>query len=312
MKKAMRVLIVDDMHESILPLLRDGGYDPVYLPVIDREGILAIIQEFDGLIIRSKTNVDQELIDKATQLKFVARAGAGVDQVDLDHLNKKGIKMINAPEGNRDALGEQVLGMLLSLLHRITVSHFQIKQGIWDRVGNRGIELKGKVVGIYGMGNMGKSFAEKLTGMSCEVIGYDIKTKVADPNIRQVSLEEFMKYTEILSIHIPYKKDTHHLFNRSYLEQFSQLKVVLNTARGGILRTKDLVELMEEGKIFGAALDVLENEKFSTYTTEEEALFKRLSQLPNVIITPHVAGWTYESYARINEVMVQKLREVFS
>lgn len=312
MMKAMRVLIADDMHESILPLLRDAGYDPVYLPVIDREGILAIIHEFDGLIIRSKTNVDKELIDATSHLKFVARAGAGVDQVDLDYLNEKGIKMINAPEGNRDALGEQVLGMLLSLLHRITISHIQVSHGIWDRSGNRGIELKGKVVGIYGMGNMGKSFAEKLAGMSCEVIGYDIKKKVADPNIRQVTLEEFMKQTEILSIHVPYKKDTHHLFNRAFLEQFSQLKVVLNTARGGILLTKDLIELMEEGKIYGAALDVMENEKFSTYTQEEKALFKRLSQLPNVIITPHIAGWTYESYARINEVMVQKLGEVFS
>ena len=312
MNEKKRVLIVDDMHDSILPLLRDEGFDPVYLPIITRHEILEIIHEFQGLIIRSKTTVDQELVDKAADLQFVARAGAGIDKLDEAYLKSKGIVIVNAPEGNRDALAEHTLGILLSVLHRLNFSYQQIKKGKWDREGNRGIELKGKVVGIYGVGYMGKSFAKKLSGLGCEVIGYDkYNHDFEDEFVKEVSLEEFFEKTEILSIHIPLTDETRYLFDREYLSKFKNLKVLVNTARGEVLRTSDLVELLEENVIYAAALDVLENEKPATYTDEEKELIKRLTKQPNVIVTPHVGGWTFESYQRINEVLVKKLREAF-
>lgn len=305
------ILIADDMHECILPLLKEAGYEPVYLPVIDRAGILAIIHEFEGLIIRSKTAVNKELIDAGVNLKFVARAGAGMDKVDQDYLESKGIKAINAPEGNRDALGEHALGLLLSLLHKVPSSYEEIKQGTWDREGNRGIELKGKVVGIYGVGNMGMSFAEKLRGFNCEIIGFD-KYKGDFPGgfIKNVELSELFERTEILSIHIPLYNETRLLFNESYLRKFKNLKVLINTARGEVLDTVALIHLLEDGTLYGAGLDVLENEKLEAYSELEKAQLTKLTSFSNVLISPHVGGWTFESYQRISEVIAEKIREL--
>jgi len=306
-----RVLIVDEVHENILPLLKNEGYDPVYAPIADREDILKIIPGFVGLIIRSKTEVDRELIEKAAALRFVARAGAGIDNLDKKYLDSKGIVIVNAPEGNRDSLGEHALGMLLALLHRLHSSNNQIRSGIWDREGNRGIELKGKVVGIYGVGYMGKAFAEKLSGLGCEVIGYDKYDQAFSGDIQSVSLGILMERTEILSIHVPLKADTKYLFDKNYFSKFSSLRILINTSRGKVLKAADLLELLESGQIYGAALDVLENEKLKTYTEEEENALERLLSHPNVLITPHVGGWTFESYERINEVLIEKLKKSF-
>ncbi|WP_420315678.1 NAD(P)-dependent oxidoreductase [Ekhidna sp.] len=313
MSKKMRILIADDMHECILSLLKEHGHEPVYLPIIDRIGILDIIHEFDGLIIRSKTPVDKELVDAGVRLKFVARAGAGMDKVDQDYLETKGIVPINAPEGNRDALGEHALGLLLSVLHRLPEGHNQIKKGIWDREGNRGIELKGKVVGIYGVGNMGMSFAKKLRGFECEIIGFDkYKGEFEGGFIQNVELNELMERTEILSLHIPLDEDTKYLFNETYLRKFKKLKVLINTSRGEVLDTSSLINLLKDGTLFGAGLDVLENEKFSSYSSIEKTQLEELQSFQNVIITPHVGGWTYESYQRISEVIAQKINEIKS
>jgi len=307
-----KVLIVDKMHESILPLFESEGYNPVYLPVIDRDQILEIIPEFIGIVVRSKTEVDKELVDKAVNLKFVARAGAGLDKLDEEYLNFKGIIIVNAPEGNRDALAEHTLGMLLSLLHRLDFSYNQIKNGVWDREGNRGIELKGKVVGIYGVGYMGNAFAEKLSSLGCRVIGYDKYSSSFTNNfIQAVSIEEFKEQTQILSIHIPLTDETEYLFDKQYLMEFKQLKILLNTARGKVLRISDLLELLERGEVYGAALDVLENEKLDTYSEEEKKILDKLIRHPNVLLTPHVGGWTFESYERINEVLLDKLKKSF-
>lgn len=307
-----KVLIVDDMHESIIPLLKEAGYDPIYLPVITRNEILEIIHEFVGLVIRSKTMVDPELIEKGKYLKFVARAGSGIDKLDVSHLKSRDITIINAPEGNRDALGEHVLGILLTVLHRLHISFQQVSNGMWDREGNRGIELKGKVVGIFGVGHMGTSFARKLAGMECEVIGYDkYVTSFDSQYVKKVSIDEFFERTEILSIHIPLTEETRYLFDGQFLSNFSRLKVLINTSRGKILKLEDLVHLLEDGRLYGAALDVLENEKLAIYTNKERSLIKKLISFPNVIITPHVGGWTFESYQRINEVLVEKLKMAF-
>ncbi len=307
MIKIKRILIADDMHECILPALKEAGYDVVYSPGITRADILKIIPEFEGLIIRSKTDVDKELIDLAVNLKFVARAGAGMDKVDQEYLLSRGIKALNAPEGNRDALGEHAVGMLLSLLHKIPTGHQEILKGAWNREHNRGIELKGKVVGVYGVGNMGMSFASKLRGFGCTVIGYDkFKEDFEEEFIKKVTLEELFERTEILSIHIPLYDDTKGLFDETYLQKFKNLKVIMNTARGEILETRGLIKLLEEGAIYGAALDVLENEKLASYSEEESVILQKLSS-SNVILTPHVGGWTYESYQRISEVIVEKI-----
>lgn len=304
-----RILIADEMHESLLPLLKDEGYEPVYLPLLTRAEILKVIHDFHGLIIRSKTSVDREIIDAAPLLEFVARAGAGMDKVDQDYLDEKKILAINAPEGNRDSLGEHALGMLLSLMHKVNSSYEEIKKGIWDRDRNRGIELKNKVVGIYGVGNMGMSFANKLRGIDCEVIGYDkYDSSFSNEAIRSVGLEELMERTEVLSLHIPLKEDTYQLFDSNYFSRFSNLKVFVNTARGGIVSTSALVSMLENGKLWGVALDVLDNENPSSYSADERADFAKLISFPNVLITPHVAGWTYESYERINKVMVEKIK----
>jgi D-3-phosphoglycerate dehydrogenase / 2-oxoglutarate reductase len=309
MSNMKRILIADDMHENIIPLLLEVGYEIVYSPDITRSEILSTIHDFDGLIIRSKTDVDKEIIDAAPKLKFVARAGAGMDKVDSDYLKSKNILAINAPEGNRDSLAEHTLGMLLSLMHKINSSFDQVKQGVWNRDANRGIEIKGKVVGIYGVGNMGMAFAEKLKGLDCEVIGYDkYDFHFSNEFIKAVNLEELMKRTEILSLHIPLNNDTRYLFDLSYFHKFEKLKVFINTARGEIVKTKDLISILEEGKIYGAGLDVLENEKPASYTKLEEEDFKRLISYPNVLITPHVGGWTHESYERISQVIVNKLK----
>ncbi|WP_462248993.1 NAD(P)-dependent oxidoreductase [Ekhidna sp.] len=308
MMKEKRILIADDMHECILPLLKELGYEVVYSPNIRRDEILSIIHEFEGLIIRSKTSVDKEMIDRAVNLKFVARAGAGMDKVDEQYLIAKKIDALNAPEGNRDALGEHAIGMLLSLLHRIPSGNYEIAEGAWKREENRGIELKGKVVGIYGVGNMGHSFGAKLQGFGCEVIGYDKYKDVWDSSvIKSVELQELMDRTEILSIHIPLNDDTKGLFNEDYLRRFKNLKVILNTARGEILETKGLIKLLEDGTIYAAALDVLENEKLNTYSEEERIQLEKLSKSANVVMTPHVGGWTYESYQRISEVIAEKI-----
>lgn len=310
MNNNKRILIVDDMHECIFPVLKEAGFETVYAPDIDRSGILKIIHEFEGLIIRSKTSVDKEMIDLATNLKFVARAGAGMDKLDQEYLISKGINILNAPEGNRDALGEHAVGMLLSLLHRIPSGHREITDGIWDREKNRGIELRGKVVGVYGVGQMGLSFASKLQGFGCELIGYDkYKEDFNNDFIKEVTLDEIIERTEILSIHIPLNDETKGLFNEAYLRKFKNLKVLMNTARGEILELKSLINLLSDGTIYAAALDVLENENFKNYSNEERMLLKKLSS-SNVVLTPHVGGWTYESYQRISEVIGEKIARI--
>ncbi|MEQ8471639.1 MAG: NAD(P)-dependent oxidoreductase [Marinoscillum sp.] len=304
-----KVLVVDKMHESLSGLFKSAGYFADYRPDIKPEEVHEIIHEYEGLVIRSKLNVDKALLDKATNLKFVARAGAGIDKVDYPYLSEKGIKLINAPEGNRDAVGEHAIGMLLSLLHNLNKGNKEVKSGKWDREGNRGWELKGRTVGIYGYGFMGSSLAKKLTGFDCRVIAYDkYKTRIRDTWVEQVDLETFFNEVEILSIHIPLTSETRNLFDKSYLDSFPNLKVLINTSRGEVLKLSAVNDLLESGQLIGAGLDVLENEKFDKLSDAEQQEMKRLNEKINVILTPHVAGWTFESYERINEVLIAKLQ----
>ncbi len=311
MMSPKRILILDKMHRSIGPMLSEIGWDADYRPAITRKEILEIIPEYEGLIIRSKTSVDKELIDKATRLKLVARAGAGLDQIDRNALEDRNIQLINAPEGNRSALGEHAVGMLLSLMHNVNRAANEMKAGVWKREANRGIELAEKTVGIYGYGYMGSAFAEKLSGFGCRVIAYDkFKEDFGSRQVQEVSLEHFEQETEILSIHVPLTSETRMLFTADNLRKYPKLKFIINTARGEVLSMKGVLELLEEGRLLGAGLDVLENEKIDQLTTDEKALYDALARREDVILTPHIAGWTFESYVRINEVIVKKMVEL--
>ena len=310
MRAVNRVLIVNKMHRSIGPMLSEIGWAVDYKPTITRDEILEILPKYEGLIIRSKTTVNQELIDRGSNLKFVARAGAGIDQVDISALEARGIMLINAPEGNRSALGEHAVGLLLAAMHNINRGAGEVKQGLWKREANRGIELGGKTVGIYGYGYMGSAFAEKLTGFGCRVIAFDkYKEEFGNRHVQEVSLEHFERETEILSIHVPLTSETRKRFTAEYLRGFPNLKFIINTARGEVLDLEGLLELLNEHRILGAGLDVLENEKIDQLNEHERSVFEALAKRDDVIMTPHVAGWTHESYVRINEVIINKMVE---
>jgi D-3-phosphoglycerate dehydrogenase / 2-oxoglutarate reductase len=302
-------LIIDEMHPSIIPMLEQISVRPDYRPDISREEILSMIGNYEGIIIRSKTSMDKELLSKAVKLKFIARAGAGMDQIDVEEAKRRNILMINAPEGNRDALGEHCVGLILSLLNKIYIADAQVRKGVWDREGNRGYELKGKTVGLIGYGFMGSAVAEKLKSFQCQVIAYDKYRKdFSDEYVRQVSLEQIFYETDILSLHIPLTAETKGMMDEKYFSRFRKDIWLINTARGEILPLAALNRSLKGGKIRGAALDVLENEKLNKLNQEQLEDFNELIASDRILLTPHVGGWTYESYVRINEILAGKIK----
>ena len=300
------ILIVDDIHPIFIEKAEALGYTCDYRPTIKPAEALEIIGNYAGLVIRSKFNVDRKVIDIATSLRFVCRAGAGMDNIDEAYAEEKHIKLINAPEGNMDAVGEHAVGLLLALMKNFRASNIQIRDGIWDREGNRGYELKGRTVGIIGYGFMGKSFAKKLSGFEVNVIAYDkYKTGFSDQYAREVSMEEIVKHSDILSIHVPLTKETNGLVDEEYLLHFKKPIFFINTSRGKTAKVRAVLDAVKSGKILGAGLDVLEVEKFPALGEQE--WFQDLKTSGKLLLTPHVAGWTFESYRKISEVMAQKL-----
>ncbi|MGB3586477.1 MAG: NAD(P)-dependent oxidoreductase [Tunicatimonas sp.] len=303
-----KCLIVDKMHESIVPLLKDIGYKADYHPQITRQEVLNIVGSYEGIIVRSKLKIDQEFIDLAHQLQFVGRAGAGLDQLDEVALRARNIHILNAPEGNRDALGEHAIGMLLNLLNHINRADQQVRKGIWDREGNRGIELMGKTVGIIGYGHMGQAFARRLVGFGVTVLAYDkYRQNYGDAFSQEATMKSLFQQTDILSLHVPLTDETLFLIDESYLNQFSKNIFIINTARGKVVKLTSLVSALTSGKVRGAALDVLENEKLAQLSAEQESTLNQLRQSERVLFTPHVAGWTFESYEKINQTLVRKI-----
>jgi D-3-phosphoglycerate dehydrogenase / 2-oxoglutarate reductase len=302
----IRCLIVDHMYENIGSLLRAIEVEFDYLPNITREEIKKVIPGYDGLIIRSKTRVDEDLLGDST-LKFVGRPGSGIDNLDQYLLDRRGIKIFNAPEGNRDAVAEHTIGLMLNLLHNLTQGHNQVVKGKWDREGNRGFELGSLTVGIFGYGNTGSSLAKKLTSFGCQVIAYDKYLDSGDENAKLVHLDTFFKETEILSLHIPLTAETNHMANVDFFERFSQQLIFLNTSRGEIAPLADLVQAIKGELIRMAALDVLECEKLDKMNEQQSSDFNWLKSSEKVIFTPHVAGWTAESHQRLNVVLVEKI-----
>lgn len=304
MKK--NILIVDDIHPIFIEQAEAFGYTCDYRPAIKAAEALEIINQYQGLVIRSKFNIDRKVIDAATQLRFVCRAGAGMDNIDEVYAAEKNLFLINAPEGNMDAVGEHTVGMLLSLMNNFRNSDMQIRNGIWDREGNRGYELKGKTVGIIGYGFMGRSFARKLSGFGVNVIAYDkYKTGFSDDFAHEVSMEEIVKHSDVLSIHVPLTRETDGFINEEYFFYFKKPIFFLNTSRGKTAKISAVLNAVKQGRILGAGLDVLEVERFPSLAEQE--WFEDLKQSGKVLLTPHVAGWTFDSYRKISEVMAAKL-----
>ena len=304
-----KILIADHLHPAFKEEAEKLGYECDNLPFLSREEAFQILGDYTGIAIRTKFLIDKELIDAGSNLKFIARAGAGMDNVDEEYAISKGIACINAPEGNRDAVGEHVIGMLLSLLNNLRSGDQQIRDGIWDREANRGWELKGKTVAIIGYGNNGKSFAQKLSGFEVRVIAYDkYKTGFSDKYAEEVSMEQVVKFADVLSFHIPLTRETRRLFNEEYLFHFKKPIILLNASRGEIVDTQALVGGLKSGKITGAGLDVLEIEKFPALS--EMPWYKELMNSERVILSPHVAGWSVESYRKISEVLAEKLKMI--
>ncbi|MGF1923627.1 MAG: 2-hydroxyacid dehydrogenase [Bacteroidia bacterium] len=304
-----RILIVDDLHPAFAEKARELGFEVDDRPLITREETLSIISAYTGIAVRTKFRIDKEILEAATNLKFVARAGAGLDNIDELAAKEGGIQLMNAPEGNCDAVGEHAIGLLLALMNNFRLADEQVRNGIWNREANRGYELRDKVVGIIGYGFMGQSFARKLSGFGVKIIAYDkYKTGFSDDYVREVSMEEIVKHCDVLSLHIPLTKETKQMVNEEYFFHFKKPIFFINTARGEIVHTAGLLSQLNKGKILGAGLDVLEAEKFPSLGVQP--WFEELSHHDRVILTPHVAGWTFDSYRRISEVLAQKLMEM--
>ncbi|KAA9345624.1 NAD(P)-dependent oxidoreductase [Adhaeribacter soli] len=306
-------LIIDQMHPGILPMLEKIGVEVSYRPDIKPDEVKAALAGVTILMVRSKLQITEDLLSKADSLKVIARAGAGIDNIDEAVLAARNIELINAPEGNRTAVGEFTLGLLLALFRNIVKADREVRNLKWLREPNRGEEIAGKTIGIIGYGNMGKSFARCLAGFDCRVLAYDTNPDCEyDAFGQKATLNEVFEAAEVLSLHIPYIPANYHFVNEQFLQHFQKPIWLLNTARGEVMDYRALVKGLKSGKIKGAALDVLENEKLAALTPEQQENFAWLSGAENVILTPHIAGWTHQSYRKINEVLVQKLQTVLT
>lgn len=305
------ILIIDDVHPYLVEQLPTIDYTVDYQPDITAQELEAIIGNYEGLVVRSKTQITQQLLEKATKLKFIGRAGSGVEIIDVAFAKTKGIICFNTPEANRDAVGEQAAGMLLSLLANIHKSYLEVKNGVWEREGNRGYELSELTVGIVGYGNTGSAFAQKLCGFGCRVIAYDkYKSGFGSDRVEEVPMETLFKQADVLSFHIPLTQETQGLINSKYLSEFKRKIFLLNLSRGKIMVTNDVIAALQSGQLRGCALDVLENEKLSSYTFDERQQLSNLQSFSNVLITSHIGGWTHESYYKISRSLFEKIKQL--
>ncbi len=318
----IKILHLDTNHPLLLAQLQEAGFQNDLDNTSTQHEIESKIHHYQGIVIRSRFKIDAAFLDKATQLQFIARVGAGLESIDIDEAKSKNIQLIAAPEGNSNAVGEQALGMLLSLMNHLNKAHQQIKAGHWNRESNRGHELKGKTIGIIGYGNMGKSFAKKLQGFDVKVLCYDILNQVGDANAQQVSLSELQQKADVVSLHTPWNSSTDKMIDSDFINAFAKPFWFINTARGNSVVTTDLVTALQSKKIIGAGLDVLEYEKlsfeslFPDETTKAETpeipeALAYLLQADNVLLTPHIAGWTFESHERLAQVIVNKIKEKY-
>lgn len=315
MKTPIKILHIDSNHPLLRKQLQEAGFINHEDFNSSKEEIEYKIHEYHGIVIRSRFKIDRTFLDKATQLQFIARAGAGLESIDCEYAKTKNIELIAAPEGNRNAVGEHTLAMLLSIMNNLNKANSEIKSGQWNRESNRGHELDGKTVGIIGYGNMGKAFAKKLRGFEVEVLCYDILENVDDSNAKQVSLQKLQEKVDVLSLHLPWTPETDKMVNSTFINAFTKPFWLLNTSRGKNVVTADLVAALKSGKILGAGLDVIEYEKLSFESLFQNAdtpdALKYLLESDNVILTPHIAGWTFESHEKLAQVIVDKIKRKY-
>ena len=304
----MKILLLDKNHPLITEQLSEKGFVLEEDFSSNYEQVLEKIHLYEGIIIRSRIPLDAHFLEKAKNLKFIARVGAGMENIDTAKAQELGIKLINSPEGNKDAVAEHVIGTLLVLMNRLFISSNEVKKGIWLREENRGEEILGKTFGIIGYGNMGKAVAKRLSGFGCKTIFYDIKPNLSDEFATQVSLQELQENADILSLHTPLTEDTLYMIDEEFISKMKKNFYFINTARGKNLKTSALVNALKLGKIKGACLDVLEYEKtsFENLETKNEDL-EYLLNSEKAIITPHIAGWTHESKIKLAQVIVDKI-----
>ncbi|PPZ91991.1 hydroxyacid dehydrogenase [Cloacibacterium normanense] len=315
----MKILLLDSNHPLITEQLLAKGFILEEDFTSSYDEVLQKINQYDGIIIRSRIPLDKNFLENAPNLKFIARVGAGMENIDLETAKNLGISLINSPEGNRDAVAEHVVAMLLILMNRLFIASEEVKNGIWKREENRGDELLGKTFGIIGYGNMGKATAKRLSGFGVEVIFYDILPNLEDEFAKQVSLEELQERSDILSLHIPLDASTKYLVDGNFISKMKKNFYLVNTARGKNVKTSALVDALKSGKIKAAALDVLEYEKSSfenldtstSLSTRNKEDLQFLLDSEQVIVTPHIAGWTHQSKEKLAQFIVDKIVQQF-
>ena len=307
----MKALIIDKVHDIMFQIFSEANIEYDYKPSISKDEFDSVIPEYEILIVRSKFKIKSVEIDKGIKLQVIGRVGAGLENIDITYAQAKGITCLNSPEGNRDAVGEHAVGMLLNLLNKIPKAHQEIQKGIWDREANWGTEISDKTVGIIGYGNMGNAFAKRIKAFTPNVLAYDkYKSNFSDEFVQESSMKALFENCDILSLHVPLTEETKYLFSETYINNFKKNIFLINTARGECVKTDDLAIALENNKILGACLDVLEYEKTSFEEMFSSEIPKALSYLinsPKVILTPHVAGWTNEAYYKLSKVMADKV-----
>lgn len=302
------MIITGNAHPYLAEELTKQGYDVAYLPQITYDELYNQVHTLTGLVLTTRIMVNKNLLDAAAGLKWIGRLGSGMENIDVPYAASKNIVCVNSPEGNRTAVAEQALGMLLQIINNLPRATAEVKQGIWLRDENRGIELTGKTVGIIGYGNTGAAFARLLQPFEVTILAYDkYKNGFGGGYIKEANLEQVARYAQVVSFHVPLTADTRYMADSAFFSSLQQKPYIVNTSRGKVIHTAALLQALAEGKIAGAALDVLENENLATYTAEEKARLQQLTAYQQVMVTPHIAGYTHEAHYKMSEVLFKKI-----
>ncbi|NSL89944.1 NAD(P)-dependent oxidoreductase [Chitinophaga solisilvae] len=303
-----KVLITAKTHPYLTDQLQNKGFEVIYAPAITYDEVYSTIADCVGLIVTTRVRVDKHIIDHARELQWIGRLGSGMELIDVPYAESKGIHCVSSPEGNRDAVGEQAVGMLLCLMNNVLKSNLELRQGLWERDLNRGFELNGRTVGIIGYGNTGSTLARKLSGFDVNILAYDKYLKgFSTAGVQEASLERIFAEAEIVSLHLPLTPETHHIGNHDFFASFARPIWFMNTARGKLVNNGDLIKALQEGKVAGACLDVIENEKLPTYTAAEKEQLAFFLAAPNVVLTPHIAGYSHEASVKMARIVLEKL-----